>query len=384
MCRRLIVTFLCLLFTAFSANFAGAAEPLKIGISLGLTGKYAQMSDMSLKAYKLWEQNINARGGLLGRTVQLNIQDDKSDAATAREIYRHWIEDEKIDLVIGPYSSEITAAVLPVTEEHRYPLLAAGAAADVLWQRGYKYVFGIYVPTSKYMVSFLELLATEGLNKIAMVGADDLFSKEIALGAKEWVKRFGLTIVFSEEFKNGTKPLTTVIQRAQGSGADVLVVFGYLDESVNARLALKEIGWSPRAYYATVGPAVQRYHDILKDDAENAFSSSQWEPTSSFPGAKEFTEQFFNAYHMLPSYHAGSAYAAGQVMETAIRKSRSIDREKIRSALSSLDTMTIMGRYGVDRTGRQVRHFGSTVQWQKGRKEIVSPKELMTAKPVWK
>ncbi|MGZ5801276.1 MAG: amino acid ABC transporter substrate-binding protein, partial [Burkholderiaceae bacterium] len=349
-----------------------------------LTGKYAEIGRMSQNAYKLWETNINSQRGLLGRPVRVIVIDDKSDVQIAKEIYQHLIEKDKVDLVFGPYSSEITEAVLSVTGMNHYPMLAAGASADKLWQKKSRYIFGVYVSANRYAVNFLELLTSNGINTIAVVSADDIFSKDVADGIKVWAHRFGLNIVYSDEFKTGTSNFDEIIQKARKSEAQALMVCGHFDESVNARLALKKIDWNPRAFYAPVGPVVQKYYDILKTDAEYTFSSSQWEPSVHFPGAKEFADKYEQSFNSVPSYHAANAYAAGQILEAAINKAGSLDREKIRNVLSSLDTMTIIGRYGVDGTGKQIRHFAITVQWQKGKKEIVSPKELMTAKPIWK
>lgn len=380
--KRLQVSFLmALLFVA--SPFAFSADVLQLGGTVSLTGKYAELGIMNEKAYRLWERDVNRKGGLLGRQVKLTILDDKSDPELAKELYQGLIVKDKVDLVLGPYSSEITDAVSNVTEQYRYPLLASGAAAEAIWDRGQKYVFGVYVTSSKYTIRFLELLVKSDINKIALISADDVFSKSVEKGTKDWAKRYQLEIVFSETVKKGLPEIVKSVTAARASGAQVLIVAGHFADSVNGRLALKKIGWTPKAYYATVGPAVQKYSDTLKNDANLTFASSQWEPTLPFPGAKDFTDAFNAAYQIAPSYHAASAYAAGQILEAAVGKAKSVDRQKLRDALSTLDTMTIMGRYGVDRDGRQVRHFTTTVQWQNGKKEIVAPPELQTAKPIW-
>lgn len=374
---------LALLVLSFITLVAQASE-LNLGLSLSLSGKYAQPGLMNERAYRLWEQDVNRRGGLLGRSVRLSIIDDQSDPARARQIYEDFITKQKVDLVLAPYSSEITEVVANVAEQHRYPLLASGASADTLWLQGRKYLFGVYITSSKYSIGMLELLVKSGLSKIAIVSAGDNFSRGIESGARDWAKRFELNVIFGDSYRQGTDDIEKSIRAAQASGAEVLLVAGHFDDSVNARRVLKKIGWTPKAFYATVGPAIQKYADILKSDADHAFSSSQWEPGLPFPGTREFAKAFTEAYQIEPSYHAASAYAGGQILEAAIRKTQSLDREKLRDTLSSLDTMTVMGRYGVDRDGRQVRHFAVTVQWQKGKKEIVAPAELATAKPLWR
>jgi branched-chain amino acid transport system substrate-binding protein len=381
--RRLISLFVFPISMLLAAMPAHGAQMLRIGIVTSLTGKYAEFGKMHERAYKLWEADVNRRGGLLGKQVKLTILDNKSDPQVAKALYQDLIAKQKVDLILGPYSSEITQVVADVAEQYHYPLLASGASAESLWQQGRKYLFGVYVTTPKYTLGFLELLVQKGINKIAVVSANDPFSRGIDTGTKEWADRFDLDIVFSQEFNQGDK-LEKVLRRAQQSGAQALIISGYLDDAVNARIALKKNGWVPKAFYATVGPAVQKYEDILKSDANYTFTSSQWEPNAPFPGAREFTQSFIHAYHVAPSYQAATAYAAAQILEAAIRKNQSADRSKLRDTLATLDVITVIGRYGVDSSGKQVRHFTTTVQWQHGKKEIVGPREMMTAEPIWR
>jgi branched-chain amino acid transport system substrate-binding protein len=378
---RAIFIMLCLCTLPALAH---ASELLNLGMTLSLTGKYAESGVMSEKAYNLWERDVNRKGGLLGRPIKLTILDDKSDPHLAKELYQNFIVRQKVDFILGPYSSEITEAVSAVAEQYQYPLLASGASGESLWQHGRKYLFGVYVTTNKYTIGFLELLLKAGFKKIAIVSAGDIFSKGIESSTREWAKRFEQEIVFSEEFKPDQQSLEKSIRAAQSSGAEALIIAGYFNDSVNGLKALRKIGWTPKAYYATVGPAIQKFSDTLKSDADYIFSSSQWESNMPFPGVREFNQSFIDNYQMTPSYHAASAYAAGQILEAAIRKAKSVNRSKITETLQSLDTITIIGRYGVDRTGKQVRHLTTTVQWQNGKKEIVAPEELMTAKPLWR
>lgn len=378
----LLIIFLpCLLLKPVNAS-----EPIKIGLTLGLTGKYSEMSDMQMKGFRLWERDVNNKGGILGRKVQIIIYDDNSDSRIAKAFYEHLILRDKVDLVFGPYSSEITEAVLPVTEQYGYPVLAAGASADKLWQKSYRYVFGLYTPASKYTVGFLEMLVMNGFKDIAIVHADDSFSKNIASGVKKWAGRFGLNVLLFEGFKKGTKNLDDIAQKAKTSKAQALIMCGHFDESVNMRLSLKNIGWYPKAYFASVGPAMQAFHERLGANADGVFSSSQWEHHSrlNLPGGHEFYDSYIKTYREEPSYHAASAYAAGQILATAVKKAESLDRDKIRDILSVMDAMTIIGRYGVNRTGMQIKHFNLIIQWQNGKKEIVWPEEIRTAKPVFK
>lgn len=385
--KRVMSHILRLFFTLLVfclPHAAGAAETVKIGVTVSMSGKYSELGSMVEKAYRLWEADVNRKGGMLGKPVKLSILDDRSNPNTAAELYRRMIVEDKVDLLLGPYSSEITEAVAAVAEQYQQPLLAAGGSADSIWQQGRKFVFGVYVISSKYPAGFLEVVVRSGIKNIAIVSADDVFSRNVEAGIREWAKRYQLNIVASEQFKKGSTGIDNCIQAARTSNADALMVAGHFDDAVNARKALKKLRWTPKAYYATVGPAIPKYFEALKEDANGTFSSSQWEPDLPYPGSREFAKSFSDAYQVTPSYQSASAYAAGQILEAAVRKAKTLDRLKLRDALSTLDTITVIGRYGVDHEGRQVRHFTTTVQWQNGRKQIVAPQELATAKPVWR
>jgi branched-chain amino acid transport system substrate-binding protein len=381
--RILLVTlFLSLVMTPLG----NAQQPITIGVSLSLTGKYASMGDMQKKGFRLWEDHVNAKDGILGQRVRMIIRDDQSTPERAKSIYTEMIEKEKVDLVLGPYSSAISEAILPVTEKNKYPVLLSGASADRLWMKGYKYAFGVYTPASKYTVGFLQMLVKHKIKNIAIVSADDTFAVSLADNTRKWARKFRLTVTHFERFKKGRKDLTAVAANVKTSGSQAIVVCGHLHESVDMRRALKNIAWYPQAYYASVGPATQTFYSILASDADLAFSSSQWEKEVgiNFPQGKEFIRSFETLHKAPPSYHAATAYAAGMILEAAFYKLGKVDRNLLRDTLAAMDTMTVIGRYGVDKTGWQIRHFPLIVQWQDGKKKIVWPEKLKTADPKFK
>ncbi len=141
---------------------------------------------MHRRAYELWQDDVNAKDGLLGQKVELVIVDDQSKASRAAAIYRDFVSSNAIDQVFGPYSSELTSVVAPIADAAGYPLLAAGASADELWRRGYSNLFAMLTPASRYTEGMLRLARGAELSTIAIVAADDSFSTEIANGTVKW------------------------------------------------------------------------------------------------------------------------------------------------------------------------------------------------------
>ena len=169
-----------------------------MGGTLALSGHYAVPAKRHLNARKLYVDEINARGGLLGHKVEMRILDDKSDRRTAIELYEKLITEDKVDLVLGPYQSKINDAVANVMERYRRPFFAHGSN-PVMWQRGRKYIFAIpkaFHP--EYLKGALHLAKQIGVKRIALISGVGPAHLRIFVAAQEWAKKLGLTVVLSE------------------------------------------------------------------------------------------------------------------------------------------------------------------------------------------
>jgi branched-chain amino acid transport system substrate-binding protein len=365
---------------ALGSRDASAKGELKLGVSLGLLGEHRSPSRMQRMAYEMWADETSAKGGVLGRPVQLIIEDNRSDTALAKRHYESFIA-ERFDHVFGPYSSEITAAIVPITERAGYPLLAAGASADAIWSQGHGHVFGMWTQASRYTQGMLRLLRDAGFRRVALIHAADNFALDIAAGVIKWAPFLNLELVLVRAFAGTSTP--TFISQARQAGADLVMVAGHLDEALAVRRAVDDSGWYPPAFYATVGPALPDWPVLAGKLAERTFTTSIWEPNDSlsFPRSREFAANFLRRWRVEPSYHAATAYAAGQILENAIAAAGSADRAAVTRALFALDTYTVLGRFAVDRTGVQSKRIDMIVQWQGNRKQIVWPPEIRTAEP---
>lgn len=378
----LLLLVLVVLFCPLARKASAAEKPVLIGGTLSLTGAYAKVADYKLKGYRLWENEVNARGGILGRPVKLIILDDRSEPATAAALYRRLIVNEHVDLIVAPYSSDITEAILPLTADLGYPLIASGASADRIWNQGYTHVFGLFLPASRFAVGFFEMLVRNEVDRIAILSAPTSFGRDIAAGARLWAGRFGLTVVHEEDISRDLQEYTEIILRSKAAGAEVVFLAGDLELAIRTRRALRAARWMPRAFYAPVGPGTREYLDALGQDADGVFSTSQWEAfTRAERGKDPFSAAYLRAYGKEPSYFAATAYASGEILEAAARKAGTLERSALRKALSTMEAMSVIGRYGVDRTGLQVRNTNLVIQLQDGRKEVVWPAEYRTAAP---
>ena len=232
----------------------------------------------------------------------------------------------------------------------------------------------------------LRLAHQAGLTTVAIVHTADDFSEEIANGTRKWAPFLKLKVVVDLAVAGDKSDLPEAIRQARDAKVDLVVVAGYLDEAVRSRKALADLGWSPPAFYATIGPNLSEWKESLGSAAEFTFTTSLWEPTDSFayPQSREFGEAFRARFGVEPSYQAAAAYAAGQILAAAAENANSLDHDAVRAALFDLDSYTVLGRFAVDRTGMQVKRLDMIVQWQDGRKAIVWPDEIRTASPVFR
>lgn len=379
---RKVLTAFAITAAFISPTLAVAQNAITIGVSLGVDGRYKSPSRMQKAAYELWESHQNANGGLLGRPVEMVFLDDNGEKEQAVANYEFFTGEEGTDLVIGPYSSGLTIAVAPVIDARGFAFLAAGASADSVWAQGFESVFGMWTPASKYSVSMLKQALRLGWTKVAVIGADDAFSKSIAGGADKWAGRLpGFEVVHKDTFVKGTRDLTAIAEEIRDNGADLVFMGGHLNESLDLANAFTNIGWRPKGLWASVGPTFEAFQSELGDAADCVFTTSIWEPTVDFPGSKEFNAAFVEENGQSPTYHAATAYAAGQILAEAVTTAGTIEQSELRLVLAEMDTYSIIGRYTVDRTGLQAKRFPLLIQWQDGQKEIISPEDRRTADP---
>ena len=166
-----------------------AQKAIRIGASVSLTGEYAELGQARHRGYQLCVKHTNEKGGVLGRKLELVMDDDRSETATAVRIYEKLIARDKVDVILGPYSSPINDAVADVNEKHRIPMVTTGAAAPSIFKKGRKFMFMVPSPAETYLEGLIDLAARKGLKTMAILNEDTLFPKATAQGAAELAKR---------------------------------------------------------------------------------------------------------------------------------------------------------------------------------------------------
>ena len=383
---KLVISCVCFLFLSGNVCLADdTAAPIRIGATVSLEGKFQEPSDMIQKAFRFWAEAVNQKGGILGRRVSLILYDDKSRPQMARKLYQKLIEQDRVDLVFSPYSTPLTLAASDVSEQHEMVMMACAAAAKKPWQRDLRYLFGLYAPANRQFIGLLDMMARKNHKTLSVLyDKTSAFNLDIVNGVRQWAETFNISIMYEQGFENGKKELPHLVAAVKKKNAAGLILSAYPPDCHELLGLLENEQYRPQVLAMPIAPVHPDFHKKAGDMADLVFSTSQWEPDERipFPGTQQFVENFTQFAGHPPSFHAVSAYAACRLYEQAIVETGSLDNKKLRDYISTLDTVTLLGRFKVDHTGMQIGHNPFIIQWQKGKKEIVWPRKLQTAAPV--
>jgi branched-chain amino acid transport system substrate-binding protein len=371
-----------------------AQPPIRIGASLALTGLYAAVGPIQLRAYQLCIKHTNEKGGVLGRKLELVVEDDQSEVATAARIYEKLITQDRVHAILGPFSSVITEAVADVAEKHRMVLVAPTAGVTSIYKKGRRFVFMMYSPSEVYLEGLIDMATKRGLKTVALIHEDDAFGKAVAQGGLELAKKRGLSVVLVEAYPRRTTDFSAILAKVRAASADVLGAGTNIANAVPLTRQLKEMNVNPKMFALTVGVDLPSFYKTLGRAAELVYGPSQWEPelvtlragglipiARQYPGAREFVEAHRKEFPDAElSYHSGAGYGGCQVFMEAVKLAGSLDGEKVRDAILKMDRNTVFGAFKVDQDGFQIAHRMVMFQWQDGKKVIVWPEELAPVK----
>lgn len=379
-------TFRCVLTAAFlfvlagvGSAWAGEVKPILVGTSVSLSGSYAASALYSLEGYKLWVEQVNKRGGLLGRPVKLIYYDDKSDANTGVQLYEKLITADKVDLIVGPYSSGVTSAVSTVAEKHKMAMLGPEAADVKIYSRGYKYNFQGQTQAGKYMLGALVLAKANGYKTLAMLAEDTAFPKAVSEEVAKIAGSYGLTVVFNETYPKGASDFSALLTKVKQLKPDVIFANSYLPDSQGIIRQAREQEVNAKLFAVAVGAAEPEFGN-LGSTADYVFGATQWAANMKTRGNAEFVQAYKQMFGRDPDYHSASNFGAMEVVEAAVKKAGSIDQDKIAAAIASTEMDTVYGKFKVDGRGVQMGYVSALLQWQQGKQVVVWPESAALGK----
>ena len=375
-----------LLAIACGARAQPAPPPILVGAAMPQSGILADIAADLRKALLLWQEEVNGAGGLLGRRLELQLLDDQSESSAAGKFYERLIREQRADLLIGPFGSAATLGAAASAERARRVLVNATGSARAVHKALYRYVFQVPAPLGSYGTAAVEAAQGLGLKRIVLLAREDVSAREMAARAREEAMARGLSAGEVEIYAQGATDFAPQVARARAADAQAWIAFGLVQDAAEMLKGFRKLGYAPRLFIAQ-GAAEPELLRLVGQDAEYAVGISPYERRAATRGNAQFAQAFARRWSAEPGHLAAEGYAAAKVLEEAVRRAGALDQEKLREALAALETETPLGPYKVDRNGGQVAARPLLVQILRGRREIVWPAGLATAKwqpyPPW-
>jgi branched-chain amino acid transport system substrate-binding protein len=328
--------------------------PIKIGMSMALTGGLAGGGKASLLGIQIWKDDINAKGGLLGRKVELVVYDDKSSASETPAIYSKLLDVDKVDILFAPYATVPTAPIMPLVKQ-RGMVLIGNFSFQVNSKVGHDMWFNNapWGPADSWAASFLDLGQKAGGKNMALLAADQEFAQNLAVTARDVAKRLNLPVLFDQSYPPNTVEFSSILRSLKATKPDIVYVASYPPDSAGILRAVNEIGIGDSVKIFGGGMVGLQFGAVMENLGSllnGVVNYNSWLPEQSmyFDG----TKAFFDAYTKkaveakvdpLGYYLAPFGYASGQLIEQAVKATGSLDQKGIAKYLREHEHQTIVG-----------------------------------------
>src|SRR5215510_1954505 len=379
--------FAALIALWIAASISGVCQnTIRIGVIVPLTGSQAAFGEALKNGYFIALDEINAKGGVLGKKLELDFYDDQSKPDQAVQGVSKLVDQDGVPMLIGSFSSESTKAIIPAVMQREIPLIIPAANADNVMDSKSPWIFRTCAGAADYAETTVAFLKVNGTPKtMAIVYENTNFGQAGMKAMTAAASSAGIRLVAVEPYEAKSPDYKAVLQRVKAANPEVIYFCSYLLDAVTLMRQAQEIGLNPK-YYTSAGTgfAAAEFPTAKGADknAEYTFSVSQWLPEAKWPGSKEFDAEFFKRYSSHPAYHAVEAYASLIAAAQAINDAKSMDRDKIRDAIKNLNLpMTTFGPVKFDSNG-QNQHPVLITQVQGGKYHVVYPADAADAKPI--
>jgi branched-chain amino acid transport system substrate-binding protein len=352
--RTLIGAAIVVAATGLTANALAEQPPIRIGMSMPQTGGLAGGGKASLLGIEIWRDDVNAKGGLLGRKVELVVYDDKSSASETPAIYSKLLDVDKVDLLFAPYATVPTAPIMPLAKQ-RGMLLIGNFSFQVNSKVGHDMWFNNapWGPADAWASAFLDIGQKAGGKTVALLTADQEFAQNLAKTAREVAAKRNMPIVFDQTYPPNTVEFSSIIRALKATKPDIVYVASYPPDSAGILRAVNEIGIGDNVKLfgggmvgLQFGPVMENMGSLLNGIVN--FNTWLPEPAMYFDGTKAFFDTYSKRaveakVDPLGFYLAPFGYASGQLIEAAIKATGSLDQKALAKYLREHEIATIVG-----------------------------------------
>jgi branched-chain amino acid transport system substrate-binding protein len=375
---------------AIPCAFGKNVKPIKIGIIMSLTGAEANFGNMIHNSNMMAFHDLGVKE-INGRPIKFVLEDDGSNPQTAKSAMEKLITMDKVDMVVGGYTSSCTAAMAGTAEDLGCPLVIDCGSADAITTKPNKWIFsGPRVPASHYGDALWGLIDKVIKPKtVALFYENTDWGTSSSKALRAGFKKRGIKIVFDQPYDSGAMTFMPMLTRIKSEKPDLVVAVSYLTDAIMLAKQSKQIRLDVPLYMGYAGGyTMPEFVDHCGKDVNYIASTTNWTPQAPWPGVKKYFEAYKKKYNKPPDYHGAQGYSAMQIAIDALqRASKPINRNSIRAALTKTDLMTVMGRIQnhdwTDNLGHHYYNQGLpltyVIQWQNLKQQVVWPLKAKTA-----
>ena len=372
-----------------SASSGDSKDPIVVGISLPLTGDFSQPGGEARKGYEIWRDQVNADGGLLGRQVELKITDDASNQDTVVTDYTKLITQDKVDLLLGTFSTLLNFPASAVAEKNGMLYVEPAGGAPKMFDRGFTKLFFAQQATAQHQpdvfVDYIESLPADQRPKTAAYPTqDDPFTTPVIESMQKQLEALGVQTVYTTTYPADATNFQTIASAIAAAKPDLIAQGAVFEDGVGLIRSLQQLNYSPKMLFQTSAPSnAGQYSDgIGVANTEGVFYTVSWNEKATTPGNDKFVAEYAKRFDGgIPAEDAADAYAAAQVVQAAVEAVGSLDQDKLGEWLHANEVETILGPLAWDETGAPTSDF-LLGQWQNGAPEIVAPEAAATVDKV--
>jgi branched-chain amino acid transport system substrate-binding protein len=377
-----------------AASAKAAPEKIRIGNAISLSGPYAPGAITTQSTpYDMWAKEVNAQGGIFikeyGKKIPVEIirYDDKSDMGTVVKLVEKLILDDKVDLLLPPWSTAMNFAIAPIVTKHHFPVLGVTVDSMKLKEMAPKfpYMFILLNQPPVKAEAIVPLCKELGVKTAAVVHHTDLHGIEFAGYVTPQLSVNGIDVAVYKSYPLGAKDLSPLLKQIKSANVDAFLAFSYPPETFLLTQQAKAVEFNPKLFYTSIGTAFAAYRDAMGVKmVEGVMGTGAWNPKVPYKGAKEFWERMvqYAGAGKVDWYGNAFAYSSVQILQQAVEKAGTLDRKKIRDVIAKGTFDTVIGPVRFE-SQINVQSPGEVGQWQNGEFEIVAAKEKRTAEPIY-
>jgi branched-chain amino acid transport system substrate-binding protein len=367
---------------------AAADDVVRFGAPLPLTGPLAPEAIKQKQGYDLWAEEANKAGGINvgGKRYKVEIvyADYQSNTPRSVQTTEQMITQDKVNFLFGAFGSGAAKAASTVSERYKIPTIAAAASSSQVYDQGYKYLFGTFTPNDTLTTPLTQIVKAKApdVKKVAILARNDLFPLAIAQEMEKAAKANGLEVVYFEKYAINTLDHSAALSQMKALAPQWIFVTGYINDLLLVRKQMVDQQIKAPVVSMIAGPAYQEFIDAAGASAENITSAAWWHPAVRYEGKDIFkstvnyVKLFREKYKSTPDYAQASASAAGALFQLAIEKAGSLDPQKVRDALASLDVVTFYGPVKFGPTGQITSLEPPVFQIQGAKPVVLSPQQI--------